>query len=70
MSSDAKLEYILSCQKRDPFAADVQLSFFVAALNSYRHDTVLKPFPSNYYETENRENKNFVLLVCILLSNV
>jgi poly[ADP-ribose] polymerase 16 len=48
MSLDSKKSYILSRIKTDPLAADIQISLFYAALQSYRHDTVLRPFPNKY----------------------
>ncbi|XP_078539197.1 protein mono-ADP-ribosyltransferase PARP16 [Lissotriton helveticus] len=48
-----KLEEILA---RDILAADLRCSFFVSALQSYKRDSVLRPFPSLY---TNEENKDF-----------
>ena len=31
--------------KKDVLAADIQWSFFVAACSSYKHDSLLRPFP-------------------------
>lgn len=38
----------------DPLAVDLQLSLFIAAMNSYRHDTVLRPFPP-MFQSEDKE---------------
>ena len=31
--------------RREPMAVDMSLSFFAAALKSYRWDSIIKPFP-------------------------
>lgn len=41
-------EYIKEKIWQDPLASDLQWSLFLAAMNSYRHDTVLRPFPPMY----------------------
>ena len=48
----------------DVLAADLQWSFVVSAQSSYRHDTVLMPFPPMFTKdtSENHDNKK---LVCI-----
>lgn len=38
-------EYIKEKIWQDPLAADLQWSLFLAALKSYRFDSVLRPFP-------------------------
>ena len=38
----------------DPLAVDLQLSLFIAAMNSYRHDTVLRPFPP-MFQSDDKE---------------
>lgn len=37
--------YVLERVQSDPLAADLTLSLFAAAVHSYRHDSVLRPFP-------------------------
>lgn len=44
-------EAILECLHRDILACDVQLSLFVGAASSYRHDSSLSPFPPLYLDT-------------------
>ena len=38
-------EEVLSRLRADMLSADLRVSLLVAALSSYRHDTVLRPFP-------------------------
>lgn len=45
----SSLKYLLD---RDPKAADLKWSLFVAASNTYRYDTCLKPFPPMYIKNE------------------
>jgi len=44
-------ESILECLHRDIIACDVQLSLFVGAAISYRHDSSLSPFPPFYLDS-------------------
>lgn len=41
-------------------ATDLRWSLFVAALYSYRFDTVLKPFPPEYIKNGEKDMKNLV----------
>lgn len=41
-------------------ATDLRWSLFVAALYSYRFDTVLKPFPPQYLKDGEKDMKNLV----------
>lgn len=45
-------ELVRSCLHVDPVAADLRCSLFVAALQNYKHDSVLRPFPSRYMRGE------------------
>ncbi|KAL4593068.1 hypothetical protein GN956_G27121 [Arapaima gigas] len=47
-------ELVRSCLHRDPVAADLRCSLFVAAAQSYKRDSVLRPFPPRYV-TEDKE---------------
>lgn len=47
--------------EKDPKAADLKWSLFVAASNTYRYDSCLKPFPPMYIKNE---CKNIEALVC------
>lgn len=38
--------------EKDPKAADLKWSLFVAASNTYRYDSCLKPFPPMYIKNE------------------
>ena len=52
----------------DILACDCLLSLFWAALNSYRHDTILRPYPPMYCDpNSNRGDKRTDHLVLIIL---
>ncbi|ELU02619.1 hypothetical protein CAPTEDRAFT_64398, partial [Capitella teleta] len=51
----AKREFIKQRLKQDVLSVDLQWSIFVSALQSYRHNSVLRPFPPQF-ELENSEN--------------
>ncbi|KAJ8407745.1 hypothetical protein AAFF_G00267890 [Aldrovandia affinis] len=48
-------ELVRSCLHRDPVAADLRCSLFVAAALSYKRDSVLRPFPPRYVDGDNKE---------------
>ena len=52
---------VLQKVKGDVLAADLVWSLFYSALHSYRHDSVLRPFPSDYMPSEGE--KDFTALV-------
>lgn len=57
-------EYIKERIWQDPLAADLQWSLFIAALNSYRFDSVLRPFPPMFIgEDEEKDLKSLHALV-------
>uniref|UniRef100_A0A452GY98 Poly [ADP-ribose] polymerase n=1 Tax=Gopherus agassizii TaxID=38772 RepID=A0A452GY98_9SAUR len=59
--SDAALrEKIKEAIRRDLMAADLKCSLFVSALQSYKRDSVLRPFPGLY---ANEESKDFDALL-------
>ena len=66
----AKLSYVLHKLADDLPAADLQLSLFVAAVSSYRHDTTVRPFPPmfmrevNSISTDKRDIANLVISIC------
>uniref|UniRef100_A0A1A8EVY4 Poly [ADP-ribose] polymerase n=1 Tax=Nothobranchius korthausae TaxID=1143690 RepID=A0A1A8EVY4_9TELE len=45
---EAVRELVSSCLHRDPVAADFRCSLFVAAAQSYKRDSLLRPFPPRY----------------------
>ncbi|KAM8891613.1 protein mono-ADP-ribosyltransferase PARP16 isoform 3-T3 [Spinachia spinachia] len=53
---EAVRELVCSCLHRDPVAADLRCSLFVAAAQSYKRDSLLRPFPPRY---TSGDNKNF-----------
>nr|XP_020667814.1 mono [ADP-ribose] polymerase PARP16 [Pogona vitticeps]XP_020667815.1 mono [ADP-ribose] polymerase PARP16 [Pogona vitticeps] len=60
-AGDAAVEgQVREAIRKDLLAADLKLSFFVSALQSYKRDSVLRPFPG-LYSTE--ESKDFEALL-------
>lgn len=53
--------------ERDPKAADLKWSFFVAASNTYRFDSCLKPFPPMYIKNECKDIEALVLIALIFM---
>lgn len=52
---DAVRELICSCLHRDPVAADLRCSLFVAAAQSYKRDSLLRPFPPRYISGDHKD---------------
>lgn len=50
--SERKIFLLKHLLEKDPKAADLKWSFFVAACHSYRVDSCLKPFPPMYITNE------------------
>lgn len=48
LPAEAVRELVCSCLHRDPVAADLRFSLFVAAAQSYKRDSLLRPFPPRY----------------------
>ena len=48
---------------RDVLAADLRCTFFASALQSYKRDSVLRPFPASYAR---HDCKDFEALVSVL----
>ena len=61
--SERARERVLQRLETDITSADMCWSLFISALESYRHDSILRPFPSAY--VEDGENKNFQALVSV-----
>ncbi|KAF3688694.1 Mono [ADP-ribose] polymerase PARP16 [Channa argus] len=53
---EAVRELVYSCLHRDPVAADLRCSLFVAAAQNYKRDSLLRPFPPTY---TNGDSKDF-----------
>ncbi|XP_036591964.1 protein mono-ADP-ribosyltransferase PARP16 isoform X2 [Trichosurus vulpecula] len=49
------LEAAREAAQRDVLAADLQCSFFASALQSYKRDSVLRPFPASYVSQDNKD---------------
>lgn len=61
VDSEKAKERVLQRLETDLTSADMRWSLFFSALESYRHDSILRPFPSAYLENEG--SKNFQALV-------
>lgn len=59
--SEGAMDRVLQRLESDLSSAEMQWSLFMSALESYRHDSILRPFPSAY--VEDGGNKNFQRLV-------
>lgn len=57
---DAVRELVCSCLHRDPVAADLRCSLFVAAAQNYKRDSLLRPFPGKYLSGENKDFEELV----------
>ncbi len=55
-----------SPNKSDLIALDFEISILICAVQSYKHETILKPFPSTFLSDSNN-NKNFNELVSSFL---
>ncbi|XP_067013516.1 protein mono-ADP-ribosyltransferase PARP16 [Anabrus simplex] len=53
--ADRKVVALRSLLERDPRAADIKWSLFIAACQSYRYDSCLKPFPPQYLKNDNKD---------------
>nr|XP_020838897.1 mono [ADP-ribose] polymerase PARP16 isoform X3 [Phascolarctos cinereus]XP_020838904.1 mono [ADP-ribose] polymerase PARP16 isoform X3 [Phascolarctos cinereus]XP_020838911.1 mono [ADP-ribose] polymerase PARP16 isoform X3 [Phascolarctos cinereus]XP_020838921.1 mono [ADP-ribose] polymerase PARP16 isoform X3 [Phascolarctos cinereus]XP_020838930.1 mono [ADP-ribose] polymerase PARP16 isoform X3 [Phascolarctos cinereus] len=54
-SLEAAREAAREAAQRDVLAADLQCSFFASALQSYKRDSVLRPFPASYVSQDNKD---------------
>ncbi|XP_013793980.1 mono [ADP-ribose] polymerase PARP16-like isoform X1 [Limulus polyphemus] len=54
MFSESKYRVLEQLQS-DPLASDLLWSLFCAAVESYRHDSILRPFPSAFLDERTRE---------------
>lgn len=52
--------------EKDPRAADLKWSLFVAASNTYRYDSCLKPFPPMYIKNECKDIEALVLFLIFI----
>lgn len=46
--------------RRDPLAADLRCSLFAAALQSYKRDSALRPFPGRYASGDRKDFEGLV----------
>lgn len=52
-SSSGSLSSLSSVIDRDLLAADFLVSIFWSAMTSFRHDTILRPFPPGFVDDQN-----------------
>ncbi|XP_029378900.1 protein mono-ADP-ribosyltransferase PARP16 isoform X1 [Echeneis naucrates] len=52
---EAVRELVCSCLHRDPVAADLRCSLFVAAAQNYKRDSLLRPFPPRYISGDSKD---------------
>lgn len=57
---EAVRELVCSCLHRDPVAADLRCSLFVAAAQNYKRDSLLRPFPPRYITGDNKDFEELV----------
>lgn len=57
---EAVRELVSSCLHRDPVAADLRCSLFVAAAQSYKRDSLLRPFPPRYISADVKDFEGLV----------
>lgn len=57
---EAVRELVCSCLHRDPVAADLRCSLFVAAAQNYKRDSLLRPFPPRYLSGDNKDFEDLV----------
>lgn len=57
---EAVRELVCSCLHRDPVAADLRCSLFVAAAQNYKRDSLLRPFPPRYISSDNKDFEELV----------
>ena len=63
---EAKIEQMFqNPSKSDLLALDLEINLLICALESYKHETVLKPFPTTFLSDSNN-NKDFAKLVSSL----
>lgn len=55
LPADAVRELVCSCLRKDPVAADLRCSLFAAAAQSYKRDSLLRPFPPRYTSGDNKD---------------
>ena len=61
--SDEKRKEIWRIFRRDPRATEFMVNLVWVACRSYRHDTVLRPFPNSYVDS--RGQKDHAALVSV-----
>jgi len=67
-NAEKKITSLKHLLEKDSKAADLKWSLFVAASNTYRFDSCLKPFPPMYIKNECKDIEALVLL--LLLSRI
>ena len=57
---DSIRDMVNLCLHRDPVAADLRLSLFMSAAQSYKRDSLLRPFPPAYITSDNKDFDHLV----------
>lgn len=58
---------LLAAIERDKHASEFIVGIFCAALTSYRHDTVLRPFPSPFILEDGSKDFDGLVRLCIYM---
>ena len=67
---EQKLDQIYSYTKKsDLLALDFEVNLLISAAKSYKHETVLKPFPSTFLSDSNNDKKYDELVILIYFYN-
>lgn len=66
VSREELKQIILGRIRQDPLAADLRWSFFLSALQSYRCDSVLRPFPPRYIDDDGEKRTDTLVCFSVL----
>lgn len=55
-----KIKSLLNCFDKDLISADLKWSLFVAACQSYKYDSCLRPFPPMFYKDGSKDINQLV----------
>ncbi|KAF0040970.1 hypothetical protein F2P81_006868 [Scophthalmus maximus] len=62
-------EQDITPKSKDPIAADLRCSLFVAAAQNYKRDSLLRPFPPRYISGANKDFEELYAKLCNLTEN-
>ena len=63
--SDEQRKEIWRICRRDPRATEFMVNLAWVACHSYRHDTVLRPFPSSYVDSQGKKDQVALVSECV-----